>query len=78
MSLYGNNARLYNITTIQPQNAPMPYETVADGAWTTEATWLHGDVWDIEDIANNKDWSIVHIKNDVTTSALAYTTRNVY
>ena len=69
MSLYGNNARLYNITTVQPQNAPMPYVTSSDGDWTAEATWLHGDVWDIEDIPNNKDWSIVHIKNDVSTSA---------
>ena len=31
------------------------------------ATWVHGDVWDIENLPN-KDWSIVHIKNKVTTS----------
>ncbi|MBT8303610.1 MAG: LamG domain-containing protein, partial [Bacteroidia bacterium] len=65
----GRDANLYNITTVQRQTAPMPYETVADGPWTTEATWLHGDVWDIEDVANNKDWSIAHIKHDVTTNA---------
>ncbi len=32
-------------------------------------TWLHGDVWDIEDVANNKDWSIVHLHDNVTTAA---------
>ncbi len=64
----GRDAYLKNITTVQPQTAPMPYETTANGPWTTESTWLHGDVWDIEDVANNKDWSIVSIKNNITTS----------
>ncbi|SFC93605.1 Por secretion system C-terminal sorting domain-containing protein [Algibacter pectinivorans] len=63
----GNNrdVLLNNITTVQEQTAPMPYESVSDGNWTDESTWLHGDVWDIEDTATNKDWSIVHIKHDV-------------
>ena len=67
----GNNrdATLKNIISVQPQTAPMPYESAVDGPWTTEGTWLHGDVWDIEDVANNKDWSIVHIRNNVTTAA---------
>ena len=60
--------KLHNISTIQEQTAPMPYVTSADGSWTTEGTWLHGDVWDIEDAVNNKDWSIVQIDNDITTS----------
>ena len=67
-SSYGRDADLKNIFTVQAQTAPMPYETAADGPWTTEGSWLHGDVWDIEDVANNKDWSIVSIKNDITTS----------
>ncbi|WP_397364840.1 LamG-like jellyroll fold domain-containing protein [Olleya sp. R77988] len=61
------NLTLHHINTVQPQTAPMPYETITDGAWTTESTWLHGDVWDIEDLPN-KDWSIVHVKDNVTTS----------
>ncbi|WP_299548371.1 LamG-like jellyroll fold domain-containing protein [Seonamhaeicola sp.] len=56
------------ITTIQDQTAPMPYKTGANGSWTTQATWEHGDVWDIESIADNKDWCIVKIEDDVTTS----------
>ncbi|NNL59976.1 MAG: hypothetical protein HKO72_01430, partial [Flavobacteriaceae bacterium] len=67
-SLNSNTADLYNMSGFLPQTAPMPYETIVDGAWTSEATWLHGNVWDIEDIPNNKDWSIVHIKDNVTTS----------
>jgi hypothetical protein len=65
-SSYNRDIRLYNIQTIQDQTAPMPYETAANGAWTTQATWLHGDVWDIENTANNKDWSIIKIASDVT------------
>ena len=68
---FSNNTRhltLNNIETIQPQTAPMPYETVADGPWTAEGTWLHGDVWDIENVSNNKDWSIVHIHDNITTT----------
>ncbi|MCB4807161.1 GEVED domain-containing protein [Tamlana sp. 62-3] len=65
----GTGARLYNIKNIYYQTAPLPYETVADGDWSSVATWLHGDVWDITDEANNMDWSIVHVKHNVTTSA---------
>ncbi len=62
-----HNLRLNNISTIQDQTAPMPYQTANDGVWTAESTWLHGDVWDIENLPN-KDWSIVHVKNNVTTN----------
>ncbi|WP_298555887.1 LamG-like jellyroll fold domain-containing protein, partial [uncultured Algibacter sp.] len=65
-SLTGNNLTLHNITTILEQTAPMPYATSSDGAWTSTGTWLYGDVWDIADTANNKDWSIVKISNEVT------------
>jgi len=67
-SQYTRTLRLNNITAIQQQTAPMPFETISDDDWSAEATWLHGDVWDIEDATTNKDWSIVHIKNDVTSS----------
>ena len=67
-SQYARTIDLFNISSVQEQTAPMPYQTKADGAWTSEQTWLHGNVWDIEDVPNNKDWSIVNIKNNVTTS----------
>lgn len=68
---FSNNdhvATLHNIYTIQPQTAPMPYETGSDGAWNNESTWLHGDVWDIQNINANKDWSIIKINSNITTS----------
>lgn len=65
----GHTLKLMNIRTIQEQTAPMPYETIQDGDWTQESTWLHGDVWDIEDVSNNKNWSIVDIKDNITTSS---------
>ena len=61
-----NPARLNYIATVQPQTAPMPFVTSSDGNWTSESTWLHGDVWDIEYTPSNKAWSIVKISNDVT------------
>ncbi len=63
----GSGAKMYNIKNIYPQTAPLPYETKADGDWSNTAAWLHGAVWDIASEATNKDWAIVHIKNNVTT-----------
>ncbi|RAJ15170.1 LamG-like jellyroll fold domain-containing protein [Olleya aquimaris] len=66
-SSYGRDAKLKNIRTIQDQTAPLPYQTSSNGSWTSESTWLYGDVWDIENLPNN-NWSIVKINNNVTTT----------
>ena len=63
------HAILHNITTIQPQTAPMPYETVVDGNWEDTSSWLHGDVWDIDSPLDVKPWSIFSIKNDITNNS---------
>ena len=63
-----NTLTLNYITTAEAQTAPMPYKTKSDGDWSHQNTWLHGNVWDIENISNNKDWSIVKVQNNVTTS----------
>ena len=70
-----NNLRdlvLYNITSTQEQSAPMPYQSNANGDWSSNATWLYGDAWNISDQDNNKDWIIVNIKNKVTSSKNQY------
>ncbi|MGB5699288.1 LamG domain-containing protein, partial [Muriicola sp.] len=76
-SVNNNTAILYNMNSLLPQTAPMPFETVSDGDWSQESTWLHGDVWDIENFEelftelyqeSPEPWSIVHIKNNITTS----------
>ncbi|MGV8945880.1 MAG: LamG-like jellyroll fold domain-containing protein [Lutibacter sp.] len=64
----GSGAKMYNFKNIYPQTAPLPYETKADGDWSNTTSWLHGNVWDIASEAKNKDWAIVHIKNNITTS----------
>ncbi|WP_055444311.1 GEVED domain-containing protein [Lacinutrix himadriensis] len=64
-----NGAKLYNIKKIYFQTAPLPYKTIQDGLWTAQENWEHGNVWDIDVVANNKDWSIVEINNDITTVA---------
>ncbi|WJJ97245.1 LamG-like jellyroll fold domain-containing protein [Algibacter luteus] len=70
-----NELKLYNISSILEQTAPMPFETSSDGDWTEESTWLHGDVWDIENLPNfaipsqsPEAWCIVHLHDNVTTS----------
>jgi hypothetical protein len=59
---------LYNIETIQETTAPLPYVANASGAWSTEGTWEHGDVWDIENLPN-KDWSIVQLTNGASLTS---------
>ena len=67
-SQYSRTLKVTNINSIQSQTAPMPFQTSADGDWSIENTWLHGNVWDIESEVTNKDWSIVQIKNEVTST----------
>ena len=76
-SANGYVATLHNMNTFQPQSAPMPFETKADGNWADEATWLHGDVWDIEDFEafftqayqkTPEPYSIVKIHHNINTS----------
>ena len=67
-SNYDNFMYINWITTVQDQTAPMPYEAINSGLWTSESTWLHGDVWDIENAAAYNDYGIVKISNDVTVS----------
>ena len=64
-----NTIIMNNITTVQEQTTPLPYVTSSNGSWTNQNTWLHGDVWDIENIAQNKDWCIVKISNDIEVSS---------
>lgn len=60
-----NNLTMFNISTVQEQTAPMPYKTIADGAWNSQNSWLHGNVWDVESIPEDREWSIVAIENDI-------------
>ncbi|APX99089.1 LamG-like jellyroll fold domain-containing protein [Lacinutrix venerupis] len=62
-------AKLYNIKNIYFQTAPLPYRTAQNGNFTDALTWLHGNVWDITDVPNLKDWSIIDVKHNLTTNS---------
>ena len=65
-SSYDKELYINYINTIQDQTAPMPFTTSNNGNWTAQSTWQHGDVWDIENTATNKDWSIIKIGSNVS------------
>ncbi len=65
---------LKNLTTVDRQTAPLPYESGADGNWTTAATWTNSAVNNIpnsiaiSDGTTPIDWNIVRINNNVFTT----------
>ncbi len=68
---------MYNIETVQPQTAPMPYTTKADGDWEQASTpGSNGDVWDLSTNPVTSPWSIIKVshnmvaKNDINSHAL--------
>ncbi|GAA4246427.1 GEVED domain-containing protein [Winogradskyella damuponensis] len=67
-SNYGHTLKIHNITSVKEQTAPMPYITGADGDWSHSNSWLYGNVWDITADLGARDWSIVKIKHDITTT----------
>lgn len=67
-SQYSRHLAISGISSMQSQTAPMPFQTNNDGDWSIESTWLYGSIWDIENATTNKDWSIIDIKHNVTSS----------
>jgi len=67
-SQHSRNLTIAGIRSMQSQTAPMPFQTNNSGDWSLENTWLHGDVWDIENATTNKEWSIVAVKNNITST----------
>ncbi|WP_298955217.1 LamG-like jellyroll fold domain-containing protein [uncultured Nonlabens sp.] len=62
VSSKANNATMFNIKTILPQSAPLPYETKQDGLMSDPTTYLQEVVWDPIDLAVYP-FSIIHIKH---------------
>ncbi|WP_372757047.1 LamG domain-containing protein, partial [Mariniflexile sp.] len=60
------NLTYTKISTILEQTAPMPYVTGSDGGLESKETWLHGEVWSIEEALNQTDNGILRISNNVT------------
>ena len=59
-------------TLVQPQTAPLPYVTRADGDWDTPGTWLNNTVQNIPNSTSlkaeaNVEGNIVQISHDITS-----------
>lgn len=67
-------AALKNLTTVDRQTAPLPYESNSNGNWQTPATWLNSAVQNlpnclsIVDNATPIDWNIVRTSHDITST----------
>jgi hypothetical protein len=67
-------AALRNLTTVDRQTAPLPYESAANGTWQTAATWLNNTVQDlpnslsIVDGATPVNWNIVRTSHNVSST----------
>ncbi len=73
-SAYGNHASIFNITTQQQENAPIPFVTNSDGDWDSTSIWANGDVWDVKDKSKIKNYSIIRISSNVTINGSLFTT----
>ncbi len=73
----GNFGSLQNLDTVDRQTAPLPYQSQANGAWTTDATWLNNTVqtlpntFSIVDGTTPIDWNIVETSHNVTIDTYA-------
>lgn len=82
---------LKNLTTVDRQTAPLPYESETNGNWTTPTTWTNSALNYIPnsnsviDGTTPIDWNIVRINNNVISTGnrtilglLINTTRNLF
>jgi hypothetical protein len=82
---------LKNVTTIDRQTAPLPYDSRTTGNWTTATTWTNNtsnyipNSNSVIDGSTPIDWNIVRINNDVISTGnktmlglLVNTTRNLF
>ncbi|TRX40768.1 LamG-like jellyroll fold domain-containing protein [Flavobacterium restrictum] len=73
VSGYGYTAALRNLTTVDRQTAPLPYESQASGLWQTSGTWLNNTVQDLPNSMSivtpsvPVNWNIVVATHDITS-----------
>lgn len=66
-------AALRNLTTVDLQTAPLPYESATNGNWETVGTWTNSTVQDlpyslsIVDNTTRIDWNIVRTSHNITS-----------
>ncbi|OAB26620.1 Por secretion system C-terminal sorting domain-containing protein [Flavobacterium fryxellicola] len=68
-----NTAALRNLTTVDLQTAPLPYESLTDGDWQNPGTWKNNTVQDIPyslsivDDTETINWNIVKTSHNITS-----------
>ncbi|WP_367754919.1 choice-of-anchor D domain-containing protein [Flavobacterium sp. WC2430] len=66
-------AALRNLTTVNLQTAPLPYESLTNGLWQTPETWKNNSVQDIPyslsivDDTETINWNIVKMTHNITS-----------
>ncbi|WP_051929313.1 LamG-like jellyroll fold domain-containing protein [Flavobacterium sp. 83] len=68
------NGKLKGIYVQEPDTAPIPYTSGANGSWETDATWTNYPVWDVPnsvgiDNATKIDWNIVKTSHTITSNS---------
>jgi hypothetical protein len=67
-------AALRNLTTVDRQTAPLPYESASNGAWETPATWQNNSVQDLPNSLSIVDgvtpvnWNIVRTSYNISST----------
>jgi hypothetical protein len=67
------NGKLKGIYVQEPDTAPLPYTSGANGNWETDATWTNYPVWDVPnsigiDGTTKIDWNIVKTTHTITSN----------
>lgn len=67
------NGKLKGIETQEPDTAPLPYISAANGSWETDVTWINYPVWDVPnsvgvDGTTKINWNIVKTEHDITSN----------
>lgn len=67
------NGKLKGIYIQEPDTAPLPYTSGANGSWETDATWTNYPVWDVPnsigiDGTTKIDWNIVKTTHTITSN----------
>jgi len=67
------NGKLKGIYVQEPDSAPIPYTSGANGCWETDSTWTNSSVWDSPNSfgingITKIDWNIVQTSHNITSS----------
>jgi hypothetical protein len=67
------NGKLKGIYIQEPDTAPLPYTSGANGNWETDTTWTNYPVWDVPnsigiDGTTKIDWNIVETSHNITSN----------